>query len=84
MNFFDASDPQFLGVFVNDLAIICKSMKRIMELKGELLKIFTTHDLGEIKDLLEAIIITDQENIVMYIKNTSKAKEYAEKFQSLE
>jgi hypothetical protein len=76
----DPEDPMYLGVFVDDLAIVGKHKDKVMKFKEEIMKIFEIHDLGEIKDFLGASIVRDRENKVLYMKNTAKIDEYVEKF----
>jgi transposase InsO family protein len=70
----------YLGVFVDDLAIVGKNRERVMQFKEQLSQIFEIHDLGEIKDFLGASIVRDRENKVLYMRNTAKIDEYVERF----
>ena len=70
----------YLGVFVDDLAIVGKDIEQVMKFKEQLAQIFAIHDLGEIKDFLGASIVRDRENRVLYMRNTAKIDEYVERF----
>jgi hypothetical protein len=81
----NSSEPDewlYLGVFVDDLAIVGKRLERVMKFKEDLSKVFELHDLGEIKDFLGASIVRDRENRVLYMRNTAKIDEYVERFRS--
>jgi transposase InsO family protein len=80
VNLVDPTHPIYLGVFVDDMAIVGKTVEDVDRFKEQLKQLFEIHDLGEIKDFLGASIIRDRDNRVLYMRNTAKIDEYVESF----
>jgi transposase InsO family protein len=80
VNLADPTHPIYLGVFVDDMAIVGHTVGDVDRFKEQLKQLFEIHDLGEIKDFLGASIIRDRDNRVLYMRNTAKIDEYVEDF----
>jgi hypothetical protein len=80
VNLADPTHPIYLGVFVDDMAIVAHTVGDVDRFKEQLKQLFEIHDLGEIKDFLGASIIRDRDNRVLYMRNTAKIDEYVEDF----
>jgi hypothetical protein len=80
VNLADPTHPIYLGVFVDDMAIVGHTVGDVDRFKEQLKQLFEIHDLGEIKDFLGASIIRDRDNRVRYMRNTAKIDEYVEDF----
>jgi hypothetical protein len=80
VNLVDPTHPIYLGVFVDDMAIVGNTIEDVDRFKEQLKQLFEIHDLGEIKDFFGASIIRDRDNRVLYMRNTAKIDEYVESF----
>jgi hypothetical protein len=72
--------PMYLVLFVDDMLMICKDIKRINAFKEAIKGEFAIHDLGEVKDFLGCQIVRDREHKQLYMSSSMKIDALVESF----
>lgn len=76
----DPENPIFVGIFVDDMLICCKTTDQAVGIKEQLSKLFEIHDLGEVNQFLGCHIVRDREKRTLYMRNTAQIDSYVESF----